>query len=347
VTTLTVTVLITTYNYGRLIEDAIESVLAQDFPREDQQLLVVDDGSTDDTVERLKKYEGRVEYLYKPNGGQASALNFGIQHSRGEIILFLDADDVFLPGKIARVAEAFRQNPELGMVYHAMPEWQYQTGERHLPSWPLISGDARVEPLKFFGFCGHATSAVSLRRAYLAPLLPIPEQIRMLADCFLFHLIPLLKPVLALPDVLALYRIHGDNAFFKDQERNTVEVRRRDLQRWKLVYAAMRNWLDQHPDVNQTLIAKRFRDQWYFSEKRDAFAIEPPGRLEFFWNEVRQNHSLAPLQTWKFTAFNDLAAIAALVFGYEKRDRMQQWRNKLLQSVLGLGSSTSPNQQRP
>jgi len=70
-----ITVLIDTYNYGRYIEEAIESVLAQDFPAEEMEILVVDDGSTDDTRARVGKYADRVKYIYKKNGGQASAFN--------------------------------------------------------------------------------------------------------------------------------------------------------------------------------------------------------------------------------------------------------------------------------
>ena len=69
-----VTVLIDTYNYGQYIEEAVESVLTQEFPREQREILVVDDGSTDDTAERLKKYSDDIRYVRKPNGGQASAL---------------------------------------------------------------------------------------------------------------------------------------------------------------------------------------------------------------------------------------------------------------------------------
>jgi len=73
-----VTVLIDCFNQGDFITDAIRSVLAQDFPGEQMEILVVDDGSTDDTPERVAKFGGDVRYCYKPNGGQASALNFGL-----------------------------------------------------------------------------------------------------------------------------------------------------------------------------------------------------------------------------------------------------------------------------
>jgi len=86
------TVLIDTYNYGEFIEEAVSTVLAQDFPPEQREILVVDDGSTDDTQERLWKFGEAIRYLRKPNGGQASAFNFGFEHARGKVIALLDAD---------------------------------------------------------------------------------------------------------------------------------------------------------------------------------------------------------------------------------------------------------------
>jgi glycosyltransferase involved in cell wall biosynthesis len=80
--------------------------------------VVVDDGSTDDAADRVRKYGSKVRYFHKPNEGQASALNLGFAKALGEIISLLDADDFFLPGKLARVAEAFQLNPALGMFYH-------------------------------------------------------------------------------------------------------------------------------------------------------------------------------------------------------------------------------------
>jgi glycosyltransferase involved in cell wall biosynthesis len=77
-----VSVLIDTYNYGHFIEEAVESVLAQDFPEREREIVVVDDGSTDDTPERLKKFGHAITYLRKPNGGQASAFNLGFGFAR-------------------------------------------------------------------------------------------------------------------------------------------------------------------------------------------------------------------------------------------------------------------------
>src|SRR5271168_19523 len=130
-----VTVLIDTYNYGQYVEEAVQSVLAQDFPVEQREILVVDDGSTDDTAERLRKFGDAITYLRKPNGGQASAFNFGFERARGGIVALLDADDYWLPGKLSRVAEEFAKHPDAGMVYHGIRQYNVQKGnfEDHRP----------------------------------------------------------------------------------------------------------------------------------------------------------------------------------------------------------------------
>ena len=137
-----ITVLIDAYNYGRFIEQAIESVLSQDFAMEQVEILVVDDGSTDDTAERVKKYGGAIRYLRKENGGQASAFNLGFAEARGEFVFTLDADDYFLPGKLRRVMEEFEKHPELGMIYHRLMELDDKSGKLREArfAFSLISG---------------------------------------------------------------------------------------------------------------------------------------------------------------------------------------------------------------
>ena len=99
-TTPRVTVLIDTCNHQRFIEEAIWSVLAQDFPASDVEIIVVDDGSTARTPEIVRKFQPRVRLIRKANGGQASAFNAGIPEARGEIVAFLDGDDWWAPSKL-------------------------------------------------------------------------------------------------------------------------------------------------------------------------------------------------------------------------------------------------------
>lgn len=99
-------VVIATYNYGHLIERAIDSVLNQTC--QDFELIVVDDGSTDDTRERLERYGDRIRYLFQENSGQSTAYNRGADLASGRFIYILDADDELLPECLTRFAEAIR-----------------------------------------------------------------------------------------------------------------------------------------------------------------------------------------------------------------------------------------------
>src|SRR5271169_5858114 len=115
-----VTVLIDTYNHERFIEDAIVSVLEQDYLAGDVEILVVDDGSTDRTPEIVRKFAPRVRLLRKANGGQASAFNAGISEARGEIVAFLDGDDWWAPGKLTAVTQTFAAEAGVGLIGHGI-----------------------------------------------------------------------------------------------------------------------------------------------------------------------------------------------------------------------------------
>src|SRR5271155_5148472 len=115
-----VSVLIDTYNHERFIEEAVASVLAQDFPAGDREILVVDDGSTDRTPDILRKFAPKIRVLRKNNGGQASAFNLAIPECRGEIVAFLDGDDWWAPRKLTLVAEAMAKDSSLGIVGHGI-----------------------------------------------------------------------------------------------------------------------------------------------------------------------------------------------------------------------------------
>lgn len=106
-----VSVVIVTYNKADTLAEAIESVLRQSY--RDFEILVVDDGSTDDTPGRIRPYLDRVRYLPKPNGGTGSARNLGIAEARGEFVAFLDGDDLWLPRKLEIQMEAFRKEPKI------------------------------------------------------------------------------------------------------------------------------------------------------------------------------------------------------------------------------------------
>src|SRR5687768_5094018 len=101
-----VSIIIDNFNYGRFLAEAIDSALAQ--THGETEVIVVDDGSTDDSRAIIARYGERVRSVLKENGGQASALNAGYRISRGEVVLFLDSDDVLFPGALANAVERLR-----------------------------------------------------------------------------------------------------------------------------------------------------------------------------------------------------------------------------------------------
>jgi glycosyltransferase involved in cell wall biosynthesis len=309
-------VLIDTYNYGQYIEEALQNVLAQTFPAEEREILVVDDGSTDDTEERLKKYGDAIRYLRKANGGQASAFNFGFEQARGEVIALLDADDVWLPDKLGRVHETFERNPVAGMVYHRVYLWK-STGELSEDSYFIpVSGDVVKSRRALLQYPMAGTSCLAFRRSALKELLPVPEALRSQADAFLTALIIFVAPVVAVPDFLGKYRLHGANLFQSNAERVTrSQVEHRMAMRGAL-FAEIETWLRKHGnDVNSRDI-RAYLKQWSKAQERDGFGLRAPGRWEYFRHLLEYPRIYGEIMTERHRAYTYLRAFAALFLGY-------------------------------
>jgi hypothetical protein len=211
-----VSVLIDTYNHERFIEKAIVSVLEQDFPAAEREIIVVDDGSTDGTPEIIRKFEPHVRLLRKVNGGQASAFNAGIPECKGEIIAFLDGDDWWVPGKLKRVTEVLDSEPSVGLLGHGIYEAFADGGIR--TTVPEKSerlqlnsqAEARVFRLRK-SFLG--TSRMILRAELARRILPVPEALVFEADEYVFTLGALMSELIILQDALTYYGIHGGNLY--------------------------------------------------------------------------------------------------------------------------------------
>ena len=211
-----VSILIDTYNHERFIAHAISSVLAQDYPADCREIVVVDDGSTDKTLEILRNFGEQVRIIAKSNGGQASAFNAGIPQCRGEIIFFLDGDDWWLPGKLRRIASLMTADPLVGAVGHAITEC-FDNGAEHLVA-PVSQVRFRLDSVGSADFfrlnrCYFGTSRLTLRASLARKILPVPEALVFEADEYLFTLAPALADALLLPDPLTCYRLHSANLY--------------------------------------------------------------------------------------------------------------------------------------
>ena len=218
-----VDIVITNHDYARFLGEAIESACAQTHP--EVKVVVVDDGSTDGSRGLLQRYTDRVEVVLKEQGGQASALNAGLERCRGEVLLVLDADDRLRPQAAERVAAAFAADPGLSKVQFPMaivdaegaPTGAVKPGG-HLQA---PTGDQRQAELAFpFDLPWLPGGGTGFRTEAVRRILPIPaaDYPRSGADWYLVHLTALLGEAALLDDVCADYRVHGGNAYELDRD---------------------------------------------------------------------------------------------------------------------------------
>ena len=207
------TVIVLNYNYGRFVGEAIESALAQSCGA--TEVVAVDDGSTDDSLTVMGRYADSVDVLSQRNLGQAAAMNAAFGRSRGDVVIFLDADDVLEPTATEAVADAIRPG-----TVHA--HWQMTvvdargrpTGHR-MPEQPLADGDLR-ERIRSDGpgvFRFAPTSGNAFDRTFLETVMPVPTvgYERGGADRYLVWLAAVSGAVRRIDAPQSRYRRHGSN----------------------------------------------------------------------------------------------------------------------------------------
>jgi hypothetical protein len=224
-----VSILVDTYNHERFIEKALASVLEQDYPAADREIIVVDDGSTDKTPAIIQKFATQVRAIRKRNGGQASAFNAGISECRGEVVAFLDGDDWWAPQKLATVVETFTTEECVGLVGHGIIEVLQDGTERSqtLRETARFRLDSVASARQFRlrkSFLG--TSRMAYRAAVLKQIGAVPEALVIQADEYLFTVAGLFAEVLIRREPLTYYRLHDANAF-QIADGNAAALRRK------------------------------------------------------------------------------------------------------------------------
>lgn len=204
-----VSVVIPNYNYSRYVGGAIDSALAQTYP--DLEVIVVDDGSTDVSLDVLLGYGDRIKTILQKNNGVSAARNNGVSESSGEFIAFLDADDLWLPEKIEKQVAMFRSEPSLGLVHVGVNEIDAE-GRSLRHRLEGSTGDATTD-LLILGRKGvlGGGSGIMVPRAVFDEVGGFDTRLSTSADWDLFYQVAFRYPIGFVPEVLLKYRFHSSN----------------------------------------------------------------------------------------------------------------------------------------
>jgi glycosyltransferase involved in cell wall biosynthesis len=204
-----VSIVIPNYNYQRYVGAAIESALAQNHP--DLDVIVVDDGSSDNSRAVIASFGERIRAVYQANGGHVAACNAGWPLARHEIVIFLDADDLLMPDAASTIAAAWRPGvSKVQWTLKVVDAVGRPTGSS-FPKYPpcFKPGAVRQTLLETGGYPSPPTSGNAYARSFLETLSPIEGHRWM--DPLLVSAAPLYGDVITIKRVLSAYRSHDAN----------------------------------------------------------------------------------------------------------------------------------------
>ena len=208
-----VSVIIPAFNCEQFVGQAIDSVLAQTSPP--SQLIVVDDGSTDGTSGVVRSFGAKIDYLYQQNAGIGAAVNFGLARAQGDVLAFLDADDLWMPEKLMRQLTEMLQHPDLDMIFAHMEQFHNGFNAEQVSDHE----SRKIIP----GYC--KGTMVIKKSSFLS--VGSFESKRVLGDFIDWYARASeigLKSML-LPDVLLRRRIHGGNTVIREHNSSADYVR--------------------------------------------------------------------------------------------------------------------------
>ena len=312
-----VSVLVDTYNHERFIEQAVASVLEQDFPATEREIIVVDDGSQDRTPAIVSRFVPQVRLIRKANGGQASAFNTGIPQCQGEIVAFLDGDDWWASNKLRVITNIMTADPSVGMLGHSFSIVSEGEPSRIISPGGEVSINLR-DAYSAEIFRLHrpylGTSRLILRAEIARKCLPVPEALIFEADEYLFTVAAALSGGMILDQVLTFYRAHGANLFLAaggsvDGERRKqiiLETLASELQR-------VLPGLEVPPAAERTVIEIVGAEA-----AQHRLSLEGGSSWEVFQTETslyRMHHAGAP---WRSKVFRWLSMLPAILLPLER-----------------------------
>ena len=222
-----VSVVIPTYNHARYLRYALDSVINQSYAN--LEVLVIDDGSTDETAKLVKLYGSKVNYVYKENGGTPSALNVGLSLTAGEYICWLSADDHLFAEKVSKQVGLMESNPNLGFSYTSFVVIDGNGIKQYDVNSPYYS-DKKEMVTKLLEGCFINGSSVMMRRSALETIGNFDTSLPQAHDYDLWFRFLRHYSCGFLNELLLAYRWHGKNMSQNPNEACSVIVRERAKQ---------------------------------------------------------------------------------------------------------------------
>lgn len=221
-------IVIPNYNYGRFVREAVESALAVDWPS--VEVIVVDDGSTDDSLKILAGFGDRIRLMTQENSGPRVACNRGFAASCGDAVIFLDSDDVLDPLIAREAARVWRPGVSKVQVQMQRIDADGRSAGRAFPAYPRTPSPEQVRG--WISSTGHYPtppgSGNVYARTFLEKILPLDDRCGDATDSACLAAAPYLGDVLTVPRPLVRYRVHGSNrsSLIADQSRFTRQLER-------------------------------------------------------------------------------------------------------------------------
>jgi glycosyltransferase involved in cell wall biosynthesis len=199
-----ISIITPSYNQGQFLEETINSVLSQDYAN--LEYIIVDGGSTDDSVSIIKKYESKLSYwVSEKDSGQSEAINKGFRKASGDIISWLCSDDLYVPGTLQKVAEHFHQHPDAIMIHGKSVLFDEKGKET------MKSADKEDLDLRYFTVIPFPQPSSFFRKKLIDEQGPLREDLHFAMDYDLLVRAALGYKIIPVEDILSRYRLHKDS----------------------------------------------------------------------------------------------------------------------------------------
>jgi glycosyltransferase involved in cell wall biosynthesis len=230
-----ISIITPSYNQSAYLEATIRSVLDQDYPN--LEYIIIDGVSTDNSVEIIQRYEKRLAWwVSEPDGGQAEAINKGLKRARGEIVAWLNSDDLHMPNTIQRMAAAFQETPDAGLIYGDV----LSIDEDGKAFNTMRYGNWGLDDLMTFSIIGQA--GTFMRRTVLEQAGYLDTRFHCMLDHHLWLRMARLAPMHYLKEVIAAARIHPD-------AKNVALATQFGVEAYELV-----DWLEKQPEYTPEML---------------------------------------------------------------------------------------------